>query len=202
MYIDQIPQQVFRFVYLVLALYLGIAAGHFCASLVGTGLAPEVIVAPAPVEETARTQAVIDIDDFAPITSRNIFNSKAEPEPEPVAVDVEGSASGSTPPPPRVKLVLHGTVEAGPDSLALLSGGGTTQIFRLGDQIPGKAILQQVERNRVLVEYPSGKEEWLVLFDDKGEKSSSQGRPEKVATQTQSVPPPRGCARSLTTGTK
>lgn len=186
MYIDQIPQQAFRFVYLVLALYLGIAAGYFCAALVGVGLVPEVIEATAPVEESLRPQAVSDIANFATITERNIFNSKSEPEPEPAVVDAGKAADRPVQQQPRVKLVLHGTVEAGPESLALLSGGGQTEIFRLGDQLPGKAILQQVERNRVLVEYPSGKEEWLVLFDDKAKESPAPERSRGVVSKPKS----------------
>lgn len=168
---EQIPQSFFRLIYLALTLYLGVAAGYFCAGVVGLNLTPETVDVPSPPAISGTAQVQTELADFSVVTERNLFNSKPVTEEAIAATDSE--TPQETPREPKVNLVLHGTVEAGPDSLALLSGGGETKIFRLGDQLPGKAVLQQVERTRVLVEYADGNEKWLALYQEKKEEAAA-----------------------------
>lgn len=150
---------------LALALYLGLAISYLISNLIGRHVATDQVTVPTGTSAVVAVNDSAKLQDFIAITDRNIFDASP-----PAAVTLEEEQLSAAPSPtqtaPKVNLQLLGTVVAGQDSLALISAGGQGETYHLGDQLPGKAILQQVSRLEVVVELQDGRVQHLQLLSE------------------------------------
>lgn len=151
-----------RGIFLLLSILLGLAAGYFCAVLVGLLLQPG---APEPVRQSPRTTKPSRqpaLQDFSNILQRDIFNSAggslsfapAAPANRTSAAPTAGGGGSWT---------LIGTVSGGSKLLATLSNAGRAKTYALKAELPGGARLTRIERSRVTLTLAGGREQQLEL---------------------------------------
>ncbi len=163
-------------------LLVGLALGHLAAS--GTGLlllppttAVDLSTAPAKDARQAR-----ELNDYAGVLQRNLFDSRA---PAIAFEPTEATGSGVAAPPPRVPLNLIGTVAAGSASLAMIAAEGKTDLYHLGDEVPGGGTVQEITRNVVHIEYPDGATTTLNLLTQPGSAEAGAIPPTVAAAYDQ-----------------
>ncbi len=175
-------QRYLRFFYILLPVFLGMSLGHFAATGLGVYLRPPPQFSGGPADSAPVSAEKQSLKDFEIILARNIFDSSAQQQEVAfTSEEPKESAPPSAPPQSRQKLDLLGTVVAGEDSLALVRSGKETDIFHLGDEIPGGGKLREISRNTVTVEYQDGSTASFTLYS--GDQET--GQPPAAA------PPPR-----------
>jgi general secretion pathway protein C len=98
------------------------------------------------------------LKDYGVIVERNIFNHEAKPN---AAALEQSNRPNATP--ARSAYVLLGTVVAEPDSLALVHLDDGNDIFRLGEQLPDGAVIEGVDRNRIILRELNGTQHQLTV---------------------------------------
>ncbi|MDO3379671.1 type II secretion system protein GspC [Geoalkalibacter halelectricus] len=157
-------------IYLALAALLGLTAGWVAVVMIDIWLAPPVATADLRQEGRAAIEQRRPLSDFEIILSRNIFDSTG-----PLIVALEDLPTAPATPtapardeapaarPARANLTLIGTVVAGEQSLALIQEGRDTALYRLDEEVPGGGVVEEIDRNLVVLRHPDGSRENLML---------------------------------------
>jgi len=174
-----------RGIFLLLSVLLGLAAGYFCAVLLGLLLQPGVSQPVRQQQPPVRAERKPVLNDFLNILQRDIFNSEggklgfapAKPAGKPAAAAAGGG-----------DWTLVGTVSGGAKPLATLTSGGKTRTYHLGAELPGGAKLSRIERSRVTLTLPGGREQVLEL-PKKGSGAAPASRASARRPQRRSAKP-------------
>ena len=158
-------QRYFWGIHVLSTALLGIALGYLCSTLIGLAISPAPGSSQAVTAKRAQVQHRPLLTDYQTILQRNIFDSTAKPislqdngEEAAVAAEPIRKAAGN--------LHLLGTVAAGPDSLAVISDGKETAVYRLDEKVPGGGKLADVERFQATLEYSDGSQEILTMEEE------------------------------------
>ncbi|APG27910.1 hypothetical protein A7E78_08720 [Syntrophotalea acetylenivorans] len=149
--------------YLVLPLLFGAAIGHLTAVSTDIWLAKplsgawEKSAAPAPKATN------LPLSAYELILQRNIFDSRG-----PATGSLQGAALADSAEATarRANLTLLGTMVAGAQSSALLSVEQETTLLHLDEELPGGGRIKQIDRKRVLISWPDGSEQELLVSDE------------------------------------
>jgi len=149
--------------YLLLPILLGAALGHLAA--VGTDIwlskplsgAWEKETAPAP-KPTSRS-----LNAYEAILQRNIFDSRG---PASGSLEMAATTDSTRITSRSDDLTLLGTMVAGQQSLALLRIEQETALLHLDEELPGGGRIKVIERLRVIINWPDGTEQELLLSED------------------------------------
>lgn len=169
----------------LLTICLGLLIGRFAADWLGMSLAPEQSLTEAVTAEPVRIKKR-RLQDFNAISQRNLFDSNAAPVTigEPVTAGTADPKSRVVPS-ARSDLKLLGTVSGGESPLAVIKSGKETEVYRVGDTLPGNLTLVSVERDRAIVENATGQETVLELVVEKSpEKQASRRQTATSRTRT------------------
>lgn len=176
-------QKLLNALLVLLTICLGLLLGRLAADWLGQSLAPEQSVAELDTAEPVKVKQH-RLQDFNAITQRNLFDSAASPlslNESAAAKKTESkrqvSSSG------RSDLKLLGTVSGGDSPLAVISSGKETEVYQVGDSLPGNVTLSSVERDKAIVKSAAGKETVLELVVEKSSGGKATGRP-KVKSRT------------------
>ncbi|KIH75838.1 type II secretion system protein C (GspC) [Geoalkalibacter ferrihydriticus] len=156
-------------IYLALAALLGITAGWVAVVFMDLWLAPPVTTTDMRPESRVTVAQQRPLSDYEVILSRNIFDSSGplivalEDTPttaaEPAQVRDEAPPQRAT----RTSLTLIGTVVAGEQSIALIQEGRIAELYRLDEEVPGGGVIEEIDRNLVVLRHPDGSRENLML---------------------------------------
>ncbi len=159
--------------HLLLVVLLGATLGQLAAVVAEIRLTPTRAAAPAVAGESGPRKTGPALSDHNIILERNIFDSRG-----PAAGYLAGNAATNGTPagPDRGDLTLLGTMSAGEKSLALLAIGGETALFHLDDVLPGDGRLKEISRRRILVTWPDGTEQELLVEEGRrSERPAAEG---------------------------
>jgi general secretion pathway protein C len=173
---------------LLLTVCLGLLSGLLVADWLGIYLAPTDLE-PAAVKTEPTRAKTYRLEDFKVIAQRNLFDSNAPPAAQDeMAPAVQQEAPGTPPQAIQTNLKLLGTVAGGPDPLAIIQAGKDTDVYRIGDSLPGNLSLAKVERDRVIVQSGGGEETVLALVVETGpEKKAARTRPRTAPVSTSNI---------------
>ncbi|MDT8420895.1 MAG: type II secretion system protein GspC [Desulfuromonadales bacterium] len=173
---------------LLLTVCLGLLSGLLVADWLGIYLAPTDLE-PAAVKTEPTRAKTYRLEDFKVIAQRNLFDSNAPPAAQDeMAPAVQQEAPGTPPQAIQTNLKLLGTVAGGPDPLAIIQAGKDTDVYRIGDSLPGNLNLAKVERDRVIVQSGGGEETVLALVVETGpEKKAARTRPRTAPVSTSNI---------------
>jgi len=173
---------------LLLTVCFGLLTGLLVADWIGIFLAP-TDHQPAVVQSEPTRVKTYRVEDFKVITQRNLFDSNASPAAlEDLAPKGQQEAKSAPPPAVQTNLKLLGTVAGGPDPLAIIQAGKDTDVYRLGDSLPGNLSLAKVERDRVVVTSTDGQETELGLVVETGpKKPTARSRPRVASVSTNKI---------------
>lgn len=171
---------------------LGLAMGQLAAVGLGIWLQPDkpALSAAPTAPPTAKGSA---LSDYESILQRNLFDpasrgGRFEKAAGRQAAPAAGERAAVTTVAPK-DMALFGTIAGGDRPLALLRIGGKMVIGHLGDKLPGGAVVEAIERTRVVLLNPDGSAAELLLH--KGDKRAgavrrpARGAKRKVAGQYQ-----------------
>ena len=144
----------------VAAYFLADTAALFTGALI-----PEAPVVPAPIVRP-KAERKKTLEDFGPIISRNIFNSRGIIPDDMIHEDPNGPARKS-----NLPLNLIGTVVLADErkSIAAIEDKGANQIApaRIGDVVGGKANIKKIEHLKVIfVNTATGMLEYIEIPED------------------------------------
>lgn len=163
---------------LALTVCFGLLMGQLVANWLGVALTPEQSMSKSAQVETVRAKKR-QLRDFSVIGKRNLFDSAAVPvaitEPAPTSAKTK-KTNGKAAPARRSDLKLLGTVAGGESPLAVIKVGRETEVFRVGDTLPGNLTLVSVARDKAIAESATGQETILELVVEKV-KEKAKGRP-------------------------
>lgn len=165
--------------HLLLVVLLGAALGQLAAVMAEIRLTPPPASAPTVAGENGTRKTGPALKDHNIILERNIFDSRG-----PAAGHLAGAtaSNGTRAGLERGGLILLGTMTAGEKSLALLATDRETALFHLDDILPGEGRLKEISRRRILVAWPDGTEQELLV-----EKDHNTERPPAKATYSQTI---------------
>jgi general secretion pathway protein C len=167
---------------LTLVVLLGLACGHLVDSVLQFKLHPAATgdAASAPVT-TASTKNAAE-PDLDLVLQNNIFDagSRSETARMNLAADTAGVGGGDGTPvsATRADLRLIGTVVAGEESLALLENDREMNLYRLGAEVPGGGVLEEIQRTEVTIRNRDQSRSTLVLHEP--DTAASANRPSLV----------------------
>jgi general secretion pathway protein C len=164
---------------LLLVVLLGAALGQLTAVLAEIRLSQPPAAAPTVAGENDAGKTGPVLKDHNIILERNIFDSRG-----PAAGQLAGATASNGPQAglERGGLTLLGTMIAGEKSLALLATGRETALYHLDDPLPGEGRLKEISRRRILVAWPDGTEQELVV-----EEEQKAEQPSTTATESQTI---------------
>jgi general secretion pathway protein C len=165
--------------HLLLVVLLGAVLGQLAAVVTEIRLTPPPAASPTVAGENDPRKTGLALKDHNVILERNIFDSRG-----PAAGRLAGAATtnGTRAGLERGGLTLLGTMVAGERSLALLATGKETALFHLDDILPGEGRLKEISRRRILVAWPDGTEQELLVEED-----HKVERPAAKATESQTI---------------
>jgi general secretion pathway protein C len=159
---------------LTLVVLLGLACGHLVDSVLQLTLYPEDTVDPTRVQTSTRPVRDIAEADLNEVLRNNIFDADNRSAAARMNLVAEtASDEGQETAVPRSDLKLIGTVVAGEDSLALIAVDKEIQIHRLGAELPGGGVLEEVHRNEVAVRNRDQSLSTLVLHEQDSDSSNA-----------------------------
>jgi len=156
----------FWFCYLLLPILLGAALGHLAA--VGSDIWLSKPLSATWEKDTAppAKPASLPVSAYQPILQRNIFDSRGPaggPLQMAALTDSAESAARAT------DLTLLGTMVAGDRSLALLAIEQETALLHVDEEVPGGGRVKQIERQRIVISWPDGTEQELLVSGETSE---------------------------------
>ncbi|TYO97566.1 type II secretion system protein C (GspC) [Geothermobacter ehrlichii] len=137
----------------------GLSLGVFCASVAGLYLEPGATVQPAAAVSRNAVPRPPVLRDYQVILDRNLFN----PDGTGLSFGPESPATSRQDRAAAVSWQLIGTVSGGPKPLATLRGNGEARVWHLGDRLPDGSRLVHIERSRVGLRLPDGRDIILKL---------------------------------------
>lgn len=143
---------------LSLITFAGMALGLLAAVISGMVLMPAKMPPTAISALSSTPQPPLSLQDYGVIVERNIFNHEAKTNAAALEQSNRSSATSAA-----SEYILLGTVVAEPDSLALIQLDDGNDIFRLGEQLPDGAIIEGVDRNRIILKEPNGTQHQLAV---------------------------------------
>ncbi|HKJ04093.1 MAG TPA: type II secretion system protein GspC [Geopsychrobacteraceae bacterium] len=153
----------------LLTVCLGVLLGRLIADRVAIFLAPETSFFSLVTTEPTETE-VMQLRDFNIISQRNLFDSVAKPEAADNIASSSVSQAQNRPAPNRAAdLTLFGTVAGGESPLAVIESGKETNVYRVGDTLPGGLSLFRVERDKAIVVSADGEESILEMIVEKSQ---------------------------------
>lgn len=170
-------QKLLNALLVLLTICLGLLLGRLAADWLGQSLAPEQSVAEIDTAEPVKVKKH-RLQDFNAITQRNLFDSAASPlslNESAAAKTIESKSQVSSS--GRSDLKLLGTVSGGDSPLAVIKSGKETEVYQVGDSLPGNVTLSRVERDKAIVKSAAGKETVLELVVEKSRNGKATGRP-------------------------
>ena len=168
-------QKILNVLLVLLTICLGLLLGQLAADWIGQSLAPEQIVAEFDKAEPTRVKKH-RLQDFNAITQRNLFDSAASPLTLNESAAAKTESKGLVPPSERSDLMLLGTVSGGDSPLAVIKSGKETEVYKVGDSLPGNLTLSSVKRDKAIVTSAAGKETVLELTVEKSNGGKTRGR--------------------------
>jgi general secretion pathway protein C len=170
-----------------LSLVLVVAIGYFAARLVWL-LVPGPASAPwtPPPFVGVPASTASDAGAYAAIAEAHLFG-EASADAEPALGDAENA------PETQLNLSLRGAVAAGDERFAhaiIADGAGLEKVYFVKDAVPGGAVLQQVQADRVILNRGGVLEALLLPKEPQsGGGTAAQPRmPEPVARRNPSIP--------------
>lgn len=147
-------QRMLNYLLMALAVAGGIVFGALAGRLIDFSLKGEEAVLLPPSSRQVSVGPLRE-KDFQVILSRNLFNSAATAAAvEQIDLSNAPLKAGTTPEPAvgMGELRLVGTVVAGPDSLALIHDGKKAKVFRLGDELAPRVVVEEISRKVVVID--------------------------------------------------
>lgn len=124
--------------------------------------------------------------DIAHLQTINLFGVAAKDTSE-IAPVIQSQPKAVDATPTRLKLKLHGIVQAShpSDALAIIMHQGKDEHYSIGDKLPiGRVVLSQIHQDHVIIEN-AGRYESIWLFD--GQNNESQAASKKVVSKVKST---------------
>lgn len=178
-----------RGIFLVLSGLLGLALGTFCAALLGVFLQSAPITPTNDPARATRPARQARLQDYQSILSRDIFNSAGGNlsfTPESPRRTPAGAASTRA-----SDWQLIGTISGGVTPLATLKNQNETRAYAQGAELPDGSTLSMVDRSRVTITLPDGREQQLALPDEQGSATTEPTtRSEKSQARSSRRPAP------------
>jgi general secretion pathway protein C len=168
-------QKHYRGFYLLLPILLGVSLGHLAATALGIYLAPPILPAGGEVSERPAPAKPAALPDYQVVLERNIFDSTARQ-----TATLTGEESGTpaaAAPVVRTDLTLFGTVTRGAASLAVIKAGQEVKTYRLGEQVPGGGLIEEIQRLSVQIRAPDGTIQTLSLFKEPESRDNRAAAP-------------------------
>lgn len=149
--------------YLLLPVLLGATVGHLAAVGTDIWLAKPLSSAWEKRAKPAPKVTSLPLSAYELILQRNIFDSRGPATGSLQAATLAESAEATA---RSTNLVLLGTMVAGTQSSALLSIEQETALLHLDEELPGGGRIKQIDRKRILISWPDGSEQELLVMDE------------------------------------
>jgi len=163
---------------LLLLVLFGLACGQLAATLTGVLLQPKVVAEPTSQAGAAIARTEFSSHDLAQILQQNIFDPSARstrPTSLKAITPVRNNKKTT-----HSDLTMIGTLVAGDDSSVLLEISKKIQLFHLGEELPDGGIIEEIQRNKVIVRNRDQSTTELILHD---EARKPTGKRVKAATK-------------------